>query len=67
MPIQTGNTLKTIAFWLLCIAILEKNELMTVIPILIYGLGIMLVNVGIAKIQSDIEENERKMRNDKQL
>lgn len=49
MLAQIGNTLKALAFWLLCVAILEKIELMVVIPILIYGLGTMLVNVGIAK------------------
>ena len=56
MLTQIGNTLKLIAFSLLCAAILEKIEFMVAISIILYSLGTMLVNVGIEKIQSDVEE-----------
>ena len=64
MLTQIGNLLKPAGFCLLCIAIVEKIEPMAVISMAAYGLGTMLVNVGIAKIQSDIEENERRRKND---
>ena len=58
MITQIGTTLKAIAFCLLCTAILEKIELIVVISMVFYGIGTLLIDTGIAEIQSDVEKNK---------